>query len=263
MRSNGRCGARTGTLDSGITPRFMTEQLAAVLTTSSDPGLDELADVVGVLRTSVALADALRGVAADPAALDRMAARSSWHPLGFAKIHLGAPAGSWVQLRLHVWVTPREDVMPEDDPHAHRWRFASSVLWGGALRVVHFEESSSGEEYHRFRYGSGGDGLTRDDRCRLAVARELTRLPSETYRCERDTVHTIQPVDRGRVTTTLIARGPDAEESTPVYRRRNDPTISDRSRLTADELHDVLDRAVPRGRSTTWPVSPRPPADGS
>ncbi|MDL5157007.1 hypothetical protein [Actinomycetospora termitidis] len=210
-----------------------------------DPTVDQLADIVQALQQTDALARTLREVGGDITASADLGAHSSWHPLGFAKLQLGALPGTEVRLRLHVWADSGHAVRTQDDPHSHRWRFASTVVWGAPLRVVHFEESEAGQEFHRFEYAPPCGALHPAGRRSLSAVDRSERRRGELYRCERGTVHTIQPVDPGLLTTTLIARGPDRGESTPVYRRDDDAVISERPHLSGAEVQRLLERVLP------------------
>jgi hypothetical protein len=209
-----------------------------------DPDLDDLATVASTLLSSGALTDALRVISTDSGEAAVVAARSSWHPLGFAKLLLGGLPESPVRVRLHVWAHAGRRTAQQDDPHAHRWRFASSVAWGGPLRVVHFEEVAEGDEFHRFEYGLAEATMAASGTRGLRVVGEMRRRRGDVYRCERGTVHTIRPVDPSVLTTTLIAQGPEVDASTPVYRREPEPAITGRHPMRTDEVVQLVGRVL-------------------
>lgn len=184
--------------------------------------------LAGRAADATLLLAALKAVLADPPALAawlisfddeeraaRCAARSYWHPNGFAKLVLHATPG--FRIRLHVWPegTGRHG---EPNPHSHRWDFASSVLCGDGLVSTEYEESIDGAPFHRHRYTGGGIDavLISDVHIGLTVAGARTIATHESYDVTTDVVHTIEPLGTSLV-ATLLVQGPPKLDSTLVY----------------------------------------------
>ncbi|MCH6170767.1 hypothetical protein [Pseudonocardia alaniniphila] len=145
----------------------------------------------------------------------RCAARSYWHPNGFAKLVLHATPD--FRIRLHVWPegTSRRG---EPNPHSHRWDFASSVLCGDGLASAEYEESTDGAPFHRHRYTGGGIDavLISEVPTGLTVTDERTIARHESYNVTTDVIHTIEPLGTSLV-ATLLVQGPPKLDSTLVY----------------------------------------------
>ena len=222
-----------------------------VIPRGKDPDVDALAALVSALKASGVLATELAAIRDDATEADDLAGRSSFHELGFVKIELGRlPIPStegWnssecaVSLRLHVW-TAAQRRRVQRDPHAHRWRFASTVLWGGPLEVSHFDERAGGSAYFRFEYNSAREPMPRTGPTSLMKTRTDTLRSDDlqAYTCERGAVHTIRPAVSGSLTTTLIAQGGDAVDTAPVYRVDDDGNIDDLLRPSGAEIRTLL-----------------------
>ncbi|WP_433290771.1 hypothetical protein ACQPZQ_00255 [Pseudonocardia sp. CA-142604] len=145
----------------------------------------------------------------------RCAARSYWHPNGFAKLVLHATPD--FRIRLHIWPegTGRRG---EPNPHSHRWDFASSVLGGDGLVNAEYEESTDGAPFHRHRYTGGGIDavLISDVPTGLTGTKKRTISTHEIYDVTTDVIHTIEPLGTSLV-ATLLVQGPPKMESTLVY----------------------------------------------
>jgi len=100
----------------------------------------------------VGLAARLATISRSPSDLEAIAARSYWHPNGFAKLVLEDDHDQG-QLRLHVW-----PVLPdEDDIHGHAWRYESVVV-GGELTEITYRvgHDGTGQQMWRHAYGQVG-----------------------------------------------------------------------------------------------------------
>ncbi len=223
----------------------------------ADPGT---ADLEGAVRRVVAAPEGclrwLDGLRRDTAEVATVAARSYWHPNGFAKLILHP--GPAVRIRLHVWPAATGARLGESNPHSHRWEFASTVLAGGGLDMVEYAETSTGgTPYVRYRYGADPAdraALRRDGPARLVPVRTPVARPGAVYSCDTTVVHTVTPVGTA-LTATLVLQGPQRTPSTVVYR---DPALGDDQPnlpLTSTEAHDLI-TAVLTARATR-PAGPR------
>ncbi|WP_214407790.1 hypothetical protein [Pseudonocardia lacus] len=198
------------------------------------PPIPESADLLVGLGLLVserpALHAWLRHVAADPAPV---AAISYWHANGFAKLILYC--GANCRVRLHVWpvgTSPRG----EWDPHSHRWDFASTVLAGDGLDIVHHAESAAGTQYTRYIY----DGrLIADGLVPLIEVGASEILRDNCYATTSDVIHTVNA--RGTdLVATLVLQGPHVNDAAAVYRTDGVPDRPSRP-ISADEVaHLVL-----------------------
>lgn len=190
----------------------------------TDPGP---ADLERALRAVVAAPGPclrwLDDLSRDATAIAGIAARSYWHPNGFAKLILHPGPG--LRIRLHVWPAVDAAVpgvrLGESNPHSHRWEFASTVLAGGGLDMVEYAETGTGGmPYNRFRYGADPAdraALVSDGLVRLRVVGRPSARPGQVYSCDTAVVHTVAPVGTG-LTATLVFQGPQRTSSTVVYR---------------------------------------------
>jgi hypothetical protein len=167
-----------------------------------------------VLADRSALAAWLADLNDDDSATE-VAARSYWHPNGFAKLVLHAATD--FRIRLHVW-PPGRNRRGETNPHGHRWDFASTVLCGPGLRNTEYREAPTGAPYVRHAYvGSGSGGtLTAVGNTFLVVRDRRVIRTCDRYAVSTETVHTVDPMGTS-VVATLVVQGPPRLESTVVY----------------------------------------------
>jgi hypothetical protein len=174
--------------------------------------------------------------------LERVAARSSWHENGFAKVRLVVRGG--YSVRLHIW--PRGRVSRGDtNPHGHRWEFASWVAVGAGVDEVYFAEDRgevpASATYTRCEYGyvDGVRTLTPLGEARLCDADRMHHPSDATYACLRDVIHTVTPAGRDLV-ATVVVQGPVLSPKTPVYLAdsRSEPSYRD---MSPDDLRDLLE----------------------
>lgn len=169
----------------------------------------------------VALLDALlahpNALAAWLAVLDpvEVAARSYWHPNGFAKLVVHAEPD--FRVRLHLWPAGAGR-LGEANPHGHRWDFASSVLCGAGVRSTTYEESPDGSTYVRHGYVGNGRQAALVSGCNVGLAiRDATDVGThDRYVVTTETVHTIGLLGTSLV-ATLVVQGRPRLISTPVY----------------------------------------------
>ncbi|WP_157647836.1 hypothetical protein [Actinomycetospora chiangmaiensis] len=176
-----------------------------------------------------------------------VAARSSWHSNGFAKIVLDAdedPRGR--KLRLHVWPeTVSAAPRGETDPHGHRWNFASTVLVGTGLDVVEWEVvPDDGELFGGYAYDPlSGEPLVGGIEMCLREGTPVLRPRGDVYLCGTDIVHTVEP--RGRdVTASLVVQGRVTRQAAWVYRKEPAAPYRTPRRLTPDEVIDLVGLVV-------------------
>ncbi len=185
--------------------------VAAPLIAGDIQGADRLTQALGALLADPrGLADWLRAL--DPA---QIAARSYWHPNGFAKLVLHvAPE---FKVRLHVWPAG-PDRRGEVNPHGHRWDFASTVLCGPGLRSTTFEEAAEGTPYVRHDYVGSAVQASLAFRCSVFLtARHSCPVPTHArYAITTETVHTIDPLGTDLV-ATLVVQGRPWKAFAPVY----------------------------------------------
>lgn len=202
-------------VDGPLFPALVRQRLVG-----ADPGPAELEDAV---RRVVAAPEGclrwLAGLRWDAAEVAAVAARSYWHPNGFAKLVLHP--GPALRIRLHVWPAADGVRLGESNPHSHRWEFASTVLAGGGLDMVEYAETGTGgSPYVRYRYGADPAdraALRRDGPVRLVPVRTPVARLGAVYSCDTAVVHTVAPVGAG-LTATLVFQGPQRTPSTVVYR---------------------------------------------
>jgi hypothetical protein len=223
-------------------PRLVTEVEDALRSTAEAARLlnavDRLRARPRLLRSHLAL---LLGC---ERCLERVAARSSWHENGFAKVRLAVRTG--YSVRLHVW-PPGGVTRGDINPHGHRWEFASWVAVGAGLDETYFDEdpdSPHAATYTRCAYGyvDGRRTLTALDEARLCEQDPIRRSSRSTYACMRDVIHTVVPLGRDFV-ATVVVQGPVLSEKTCVYLA---PTRSHASyrRMSTDELRELLGRVA-------------------
>jgi hypothetical protein len=143
-------------------------------------------------------------------------ARSSyWHFNGFAKLVL--QSGPDYKVRLHVWPAG-DDRLGENNPHSHRWNFASTVLCGEGLHDIHYVEADSGVTYERYLYAGGNvaGALTHEDTVRLTESSDRTIRAGDRYEMDTSVVHTVRPLGKSLV-ATLVVQSAALQASALVY----------------------------------------------
>lgn len=187
---------------------------------------------------------ALRTAAEDPDRAAAVAARSYWHPNGFAKIVLRAAEP---RVRLHLWPPGSRG---ETNPHSHRWDFASAVLAGDGLTVTEHAEGAIGDAWFvRHSYGgeavsarsvaASGAALEPSGRVRLEPVRRYRVAPLQRYLTDVSVVHTVEPLG-SRVVATLLVQGPHRSASTVVYRPVEGGTGHAGQPLEVDDVRSLL-----------------------
>jgi hypothetical protein len=164
-----------------------------------------------------------------------IADRAYHHPNGFAKFVLYDPAGSLFNLRLHVWTgeDAHRQLQADQNVHGHRWDFGSVVIAGPGLRIDEYAISdTAGVPYRSYAYRPRPDADTHRG-AELAIEgaelepvglvlleRSFCHTPNtrDTYTCDVDKLHTVQPVSPD-LTATLVVQGPALKSSAPVFRR--------------------------------------------
>lgn len=197
------------------------------------PAVPDAIDLLDGLRLLVgerlALHAWLGGIAADPAPV---AAVSYWHANGFAKLVLHR--GANCRVRLHVWPAGT-DPRGEWDPHSHRWDFASTVLVGDGLDIVHYAESADGTPYTRYVYDGS---LVAAGSVALAGIRTSEVLRDNCYGTTRDVIHTVNT--RGDdLVATLLLQGPHVNDAAAVYRTDAMPDRPSRP-ISDDEVAQLV-----------------------
>jgi hypothetical protein len=206
------------------------------------PEVEDLTEMAeGVRNEPRCLVNCLSALRENERSLRRVAARSYLHSNGFAKIILRSRWDWGTKLRLHVWdAAAGGGTRGESDPHGHRWAFASTVVAGDGLDVVHFEEvdeAGPGDtRFQRYEYDPRSTDAMHPRGSRvLRTVASSRRGWRDVYGCDTDVIHTIEP-SSPRPLATLVVQGPDRTSSTPVYRRRGDPSLEPRLPLTAAQL---------------------------
>jgi hypothetical protein len=156
----------------------------------------------------------------DDSSVAAAAARSYWHPNGFAKLVLHTSTDPEFRLRLHVWPASDQPHQGESNPHSHRWEFASTVVAGAGLHMVEYKENAHRGKLHaRYRYGcdpTDPAALRPDGEVRLLRTNAPHVRPGQVYSCDTEVVHTVVPIAAG-LTATLVIQGPRRSQSTVVY----------------------------------------------
>jgi hypothetical protein len=158
----------------------------------------------------------------DESRVRAIAARSYWHPNGFAKLVLYSSREPEFKVRLHVWPASSGAPRPgEANPHSHRWDFASTCAVGEGLHMVEYAESDRrGTRYDRYRYGADATdktALLADGSVRLIRLAAPHVHRGQVYSCDTSVVHTVVPIGTA-LTATLVVQGPQRSPSTVVYR---------------------------------------------
>ena len=211
-----------------------------------DAGLAQMRRTAEELRDRPALLRSALGVLLrDDAALAAVAARSSPHANGFAKIVLSRGAG-W-SLRLHVWSPSVESVGDSLNPHGHRWAFASWIITG-TLREITFVEDRRGQVFQRCDYGRNlheSWKLHASGATTLVASEPVDRRAGMVYERTGAEVHTAFP--RSDLVATLVLQGPHRAETTEVFLRPDhldklDP--HDDGILSVDDLRQLASEVL-------------------
>jgi hypothetical protein len=210
------------------------------------PGLREAALVLrgdpGLLRAALA---ELRG---DPRLLNEVAGRSYWHANGFAKVVLHA--GDAFGVRLHIWPAnhpPGRGDRPRvggENPHNHRWDFASLLLTG-TLREAQFSVADPTDggtvRYMQCHYGreDGRTYLRPSEVTSLRGEGTVVRGAGSIDVVPRTATHVVAPVGADPV-MTVVVQGPRTAEPVPVYVRLDKQAVDPQRPLAAEELLQLL-----------------------
>jgi hypothetical protein len=178
----------------------------------------------------------LRTIRDDRAA--EVARRSYWHFNGFAKLVL--QAGKDYKVRLHVWPAG-EHRLGENNPHGHRWNFASTVLCGDGLHDTHYVEADSGVTYERYQYTGGNvaGALTHVGTVQLATSGVRTIRAGDRYDLDTSVIHTVRPLGTALV-ATLVCQGAACVASTPVYGIPGVDVDEPGRAISADEVRGLI-----------------------
>jgi hypothetical protein len=176
-----------------------------------------------------------------------VAARSYWHPNGFAKVVLRTDVR--YSVRLHVW-SNRRSWSGDLNPHGHRWEFASWVLSGGLREAFFSEAAATGETapgvYHRCVYGRDGSGrryLQPICDVPLHQVSRTERAAGAVYGCGRTVIHAVDPIGPGPV-ATVVVQGPPVVDSTAVYLHPDAPREHSEEALAESDLGHALDTVL-------------------
>ncbi len=175
--------------------------------------------------------------------LDGVAARSSIHPNGFAKIVLHTE-DKW-GIRLHVWRPRTRWHLAENKPHGHRWEFASWIITG-VLRETTFDRVTDGEPFELLAYGRRADGssyLVLNGTDMLAPRQPIDRPAGTVYVRSSSVLHTTESLGGGLV-ASLVFQGRRSRRTTPVYRQPGAPPLQREQPLSVDEVSDLLAELV-------------------
>lgn len=216
--------------------RLARSSTAAVLRDTVEQLLRKKPDL---LRTRV------RYMLDHPEQLKRLAASAYVHSNGFVKLRVWQRAGFC--LRLHVWLAGSDHL--DDQPHGHRWPFASWIAAGEGVHETLYVDvvdappaPGAVEDYIRYDYGHGltVGRLKRPRPARLRVAGSRDRLPGEVYACAPSTIHTIGPAGTGLV-ATVVLQGPELLRTAPVYSLHGRPPRTAKKRISVAQLRSVLE----------------------
>ena len=171
-----------------------------------------------------------------------VAMRSYWHFNGFAKLVL--QTGQGYKVRLHVW-PPGDDRLGENNPHSHRWNFASTVLCGEGLHDIHYREAKSGPTYERYQYTGGNvaGALTHEATVHLAQHSERNIRAGERYDLDTTVVHTVRPLGSALI-ATFVVQGAPLHASAAVYGipgvNVDEPGLA----ISADEVRSLISQVL-------------------
>jgi hypothetical protein len=207
------------------------------------------------------LAAAAETVSGDPSAFGRwledmtrdaeavrvIAARSYWHPNGFAKLVLHSSADPQFKIRMHVWPRSRTSSRGETNPHSHRWEFASTLIAGrGMLMSEYREVAEGGSPFIRYRYGTNPALpalLVADGAARLAEARSPRLSRGGVYVCGTEVIHTAEPLGE-HLTVTVVVQGPHRTSTTVVFRSPDASEDQPNRPLSAADFRQLVNAVV-------------------
>lgn len=221
--------------------------LAAVLG-KGDLGVPQLVAAVELVRDDPsAFASWLAAVARDTTAAGAVAARSYWHPNGFAKLVLHTSAEPEFKLRMHIWLDSTEPGRGETNPHRHRWEFASTVIAGRGILVPEYrEDAGTGAPFTRYRYGTDPArpaALVADGAVRLVGTRSPQVLKGAVYACDTEVIHTLEPLGQG-LTATVVVQGPHRTSATAVYCAPGESEDQPNRALSVAEFQELASAVV-------------------
>ena len=185
------------------------------------------------------LSETLVAILGSRSRLDAVAARSYWHPNGFAKVVLDRRRRSG-EVRLHIW--PRHP--HDEDIHGHAWKYESIVL-AGELTEAAYRESESGEDdamwrhsYRRVGAQQFAFGAARAVHL-TAVGVPSVHVVGDLSRRKHDHIHRF--FASKTPAATLLRVGPSLSPTSSVYRRTAEPPPIRTPRPTSgDELRQWL-----------------------
>lgn len=142
------------------------------------------------------------------------------HANGFYKIILLNRAG--YQLRLHVWHRSIQYKLDEN-PHNHRWNFATRVLCGRYTETT-FEEAE-GDDYDCLSYTKQTHATTYQlspiRRTSLRPTKVTTATEGSGYWLHKDSIHKVHRCDPSHTTATALIVEPTARHYSHVYVSRD------------------------------------------
>jgi hypothetical protein len=175
---------------------------------------DTVSTVLALAEPST-LARFLADLLAEPANVDRCAADSYEHALGFSKIVL-IDAAPLFKLRLHVWwPTSSRDVA---HIHNHRFSFASALVTG-EYEMATFEPAEAGipvTSYVERSVSAEGWRLDPHGDAYLRQAINLRLTPGSGYTLAPTTLHKVS-VGRSRACVTLVLQTAIMRPATEVF----------------------------------------------
>jgi len=214
------------------------------------PGLPRLAVAAGMVRDGPhAFVRWLDGLTRDGPIVRTIAARSYWHPNGFAKLVLHISAQPDFKIRMHVWPESGTAKRGESNPHSHRWEFASTLLTGRGMLVTEYQEAAEGgKPYTRYHYGTNPAepaALVANGAVRLGEVKWPRLTRGDVYSCDTEVVHTAEPLGAD-LTATAVVQGPRRTPATAVYCAPGESDDQPNRPLSVSELR-LLVKAIVAG----------------
>jgi len=165
-----------------------------------------------------------------------IAARSLWHPNGFAKIVL--LSHSRYKLRLHVWENEANaSTVIEGNVHNHGWDF-STILLAGSYRHQEFRSAADGDEFFAYKYRSD---VMPGAYCLVPAGNQTLRCVFDAYLSQgsrftisSEVLHRVVP-DPRQPTVSLVLQGPHQPSSDDVFASSE---VSETSVVDADALSE-------------------------
>jgi hypothetical protein len=154
--------------------------------------------------------------------LSAVVARSYVHANGFDKIPLITSSHPEYKLVLHIWQgREKQQDVPIEDIHNHRWDFTSLILTGGLIWEQYEHSSSDSLLYAEYQYASPGNGFEYSLRPIGQTSLECSFrawLPAGTaYALSHRVLHRVRPAP-SCMTATIILQGRTVQEITTVCR---------------------------------------------